>query len=193
MELSQDKRNLLASLLSLSSCTVFYSMNTTLNYITLPIMLMGRAPSSPSDQGRFLIPSSSTPVSSSSHLLRQWQEVYWRGHRVGPASSIFSGVTAFYAAYHSAPASIKQGLYIAAGCWAMAAWPFTIFVMVPTNDELHRRGNLVTEGMREGKKGGEGVDGKETMELLKYWTLLSKVRASLAMVAAVCVVGALMV
>lgn len=182
---------MLSALLSLSSCTIFYSMNTTLNYIAVPIMQIGRPRRESSKQGRFIISSDDKPVSSVSHLLRQWQEIYWRGHRVGPVSACFSGATAFYAAYNSPSASMQQKLYIAAGCWAMAAWPFTIFVMLPTNDELHRRADLVTEGIQKTSNGVKAFEDGDTMALLRKWTVLSKIRAALAMVAATCVMAAL--
>jgi Domain of unknown function (DUF1772) len=75
----------------------------------------------------------------------------------------------------------------------LAAWPFTIFAMVPTNAELHRRADLATEGMREDGKCGEVFDKEETFAVLRKWTFLSKIRASLAMAAAICVIAALVV
>ena len=191
MDLSPDRVTLLSALLSLSSCTIFYSMNTTLNYITVPIMHIGRPRSESSKQGLFIISSDEKPVSSVSHVLRQWQEIYWRGHRVGPASATFSGATAFYAAYNSRHTSTQQKLYIAAGCWALAAWPFTTFAMVPTNDELHRRADLVTKGMQKTTNVVKVSDDDDSMALLEKWTHLSKIRAALAMVAAGCVMAAL--
>lgn len=73
----------------------------------------------------------------------------------------------------------------------MTAWPFTTFAMVPTNDELHRRADLVTEGIQKTTNGVKISDDEETMALLAKWTYLSKIRAALAMVAAMCVVAAL--
>ena len=166
-------------------------MNATLNYISVPIMRLGRPQSGSSRPGPFLVSSDDKPVSSSSHLVRQWQEIYWRGHRIGPASAACSGATALYAAYTSQYASVQQKLYIAAACWVVAVGPFTIFAMVPTNDELHRRADLVAEGIEKTTNGIKTSDDEETMALLEKWTYLNKIRTALAMVAAVCVGAAL--
>jgi hypothetical protein len=181
------KATLTCGLLGILSTTVFYSMNTTINYLTIPTVFLGHPPSQGSKTlaPGFLIRSTSEPASSVSHLNRQWQEIYWRGHRVGPASAIFSGIVfgaASFLSYHSeAIKSSRHLLFAAAGAFAMSAYPYTVFAMVPTNDELHRRGDAITEGLA-GKK---DFDDGETAALLAKWVRLSKVRASLALIATV--------
>ena len=75
----------------------------------------------------------------------------------------------------------------------MAAWPFTVFVILPLNDKLHRKADLTAKAMQKGGKGVGEFEEKEAWAMLRKWTFLSKIRASLAMIAAACVIGALVV
>ncbi|KAI0145561.1 hypothetical protein GGR57DRAFT_479924 [Xylariaceae sp. FL1272] len=224
-----------ASTLGILSSTGFFAMNSTINYLTMPTLLLGSPikPSAKTDTPTIfstvlgepsrsnhpqasreaILPSTSTPVSSVSHLNRQWKEVYWRGHRYGPASAIFSTVCFLTAAWSSRPLasapnpdiilesitgveiSLKMALYIAAAAGAFFAWPYTQIVMVPgANDELHARGDriAVRNGLGDGMdviedwKGGESeAENKETLQLIKRWTGYSKMRAAAAGVAVV--------
>ncbi|ETS84296.1 hypothetical protein PFICI_02321 [Pestalotiopsis fici W106-1] len=184
-EMDSHKATLTCGLLGVLSTTVFFSMNTTINYLTIPTVFLGHPPlhSSEASASGFLVRSTEKPASAVSHLNRQWQEIYWRGHRVGPGSAIFSGIALGAASFFSSHGqAIKPGrwlLFAAAGAIAMSAYPYTVFAMVPTNDELHRRGDAITEGLAEKKDFDEG----ETAALLAKWVRLSKVRASLALIA----------
>lgn len=177
-----------SSLAGILSTTIFFSMNTTINYLVIPVVMLGNSPvtsdSSPpkSSSSKSIIPATSTPASAIPHLNRQWQEIYWRGHRVGPASAVFSGLAFSTSAYFSS--GLKQNLFIIAAVSATSVWPYTTVFMVPTNDELHRRGDAVTAG------GDSKKNDQDTMALLAKWVGMSKVRAGLSLVAAVCGVAA---
>lgn len=168
--------------LGILSTTIFFSMNTTINYLTMPTIFLGQPPRKGSQLASpdFMISSTGTPASPSSHLTRQWQELFWRGHRVGPTSAIFSAVTLGSAAYFSRSPVNGRLFAIAAGS-ALTAVPYTLLVMLPTNAELHRRGDAITEGVQEKK----GIDEEDTTALIRKWVGMSKVRAGAAFVATV--------
>ncbi len=63
--------------------------------------------------------------------------------------------------------------------------------MVPTKNELSSEGRKCDGGYVEDHQGVEELDDKEIMALLAKRIYLSKIRATLAMVAAACVVAAL--
>lgn len=167
------------------STTTFWSMNFTINYVTFPALLLGDVPKTTSSPSRFLIPSTSSPFSPSPFLTRQWQEVYWRGHRWGPASAILSGVAFATASWFSGQKSNQQYLYATAAVAAVSVVPWTLAVMVPVNDELHRRGDAqVGGGGTEAGKEAKG-DGRDVLDLVRDWLLYNNVRASIALVGTV--------
>jgi hypothetical protein len=86
MDLSDNRKAAIAALLGLSSSTCFYSMNTTINYLTMPTIMLGRPATSPSQQGPFFVSSAPEPLSSHSHLVRQHQEILIRGGKYGAPS-----------------------------------------------------------------------------------------------------------
>ncbi|KAK9769938.1 putative Noranthrone monooxygenase [Seiridium cardinale] len=188
-DLDPTKLPLTGGILGILSTHLFYSMNTTINYLTIPTVFLGQPPKDHSQPASpaFLVASTGTAASPASHLNRQWQEIYWRGHRVGPASAILVGS-------HLAPRPIPVKSRTMDGCshlappTALTAWPYTLIAMVPTNDELHRRGDAVTEGV--GRK--KACDERETAAFLAKWVRLSKVRANLGLVATILGVAALL-
>ncbi|KAI1317675.1 hypothetical protein F5Y16DRAFT_392572 [Xylariaceae sp. FL0255] len=215
----------IAASLGILSTAGFFAMNTTINYLVMPTLLLGHPirPNAKTDRTTFfssllgeparsthlnasshaITPSTPTPVSRVSHLNRQWQEVYWRGHRYGPASAVFSTLCFSLAARYSSPLTarggqvlariagadigIKTALYVAAAMCAIFAAPYTVIVMVPgANDELHARGNAVALAATEDKEDRTAENetrDKDTLQLIKKWTSYSKVRAASAGVA----------
>ncbi|KAK6074040.1 putative N-acetyltransferase, GNAT family [Seiridium cupressi] len=180
---------LTCGVLGILSTHLFYSMNTTINYLTIPTVFLGQSPKGDSQPASpaFMVASTGTPVSPVLHLNRQWQEIYWRGHRVGPASAIFSGITLGAASY-SSQNSLNGWLFALGAAVALTAWPYTFSAMVPTNDELHRRGDAVTKGVERKKE----CDERETAALLAKWVRLSKVRANLGLAATILGVAGLL-
>jgi hypothetical protein len=184
----------IASTTGIISTTTFWSMNFTVNHLTFPALLLGGVPKSSSKSSelssRFITPSTNDSQVSLPFLNRQWQEVYWRGHRLGPFSAILSGVSFVTAAWFSDPKSSQQYLYAVAAVAALSVIPWTILVMVPDNDELHRRGDAQRLAADKGEQKEEKGDGRHTMKLIRYWLFYNDVRASLALVATVAGVAA---
>ncbi|KAK9802203.1 putative Noranthrone monooxygenase [Seiridium cardinale] len=82
-DLDPTKLPLTGGILGILSTHLFYSMNTTINYLTIPTVFLGQPPKDHSQPASpaFLVASTGTAASPASHLNRQWQEIYWRGHR----------------------------------------------------------------------------------------------------------------
>ncbi|KAH7414541.1 hypothetical protein DE146DRAFT_627570 [Phaeosphaeria sp. MPI-PUGE-AT-0046c] len=166
------------------STTTFWSMNFTIDYLTFPALLLGGVPkasSSSKHSPRFLTPSTDSSQASGPFLNRQWQEVYWRGHRWGPLSAILSGASFMTAAWFSSSKSNQQYLYATAAVAAVSVVPWTILVMVPYNNELHRRGDAqLAAGEKDAEQEAKG-DGRDLMVLIRKWLFYNDIRASLAL------------
>jgi hypothetical protein len=145
----------------------FLCMNTTINHITMPALLLGY----PAHASISSASKQSGPATIS-HLNRQWQEIYFRGHRVGPGLAVAAGVAHGSAAYFAEETAVKW-LFGAAAASSIAVVPYTLVFMLATNDELHRRAVSSTD-----------VDESKTLGLLIKWVELSKTRANIALLRA---------
>lgn len=194
--MSSLNHSLLAAAMGITSCTVFFAMNTTLNYIALPCYLLPPQSQSESKQGAN--DDNTDPEASKDLILRQWETTYAIGHFVGPGSCIFSTLAFLYAAQTLPVDSVdlKSVYYFAAACAAMAV-PFTVVYLLPTNDELDRRAGLLRDGpktripgkeeqstaktntvQRKGKgKSEPAIQGVDTLTLIRKCLFLSKIRA----------------
>lgn len=218
--------SLLAATLGVVSSTVFFTMNTTLNYIALPAYFIPRGrdrarPAAPS--ARSNIDPNSTPNPDpdldQDHILQQWAYTYSSGHLVGPGSSILS-TTAFVCAAWTAPSGTVPSsgqtgvavstMYYAAAVSAFVAVPFTVLFILSTNDELYRRADLLekkantttdpssgsdselkrkqkgtgsdnapygAQGKKRQSPDAKGVEGVDTLTLIRKCHYLSKIRA----------------
>ena len=145
----------------------FYCMNTTINYIAIPALLLDHPPGATSKAA----PKQSGPATIP-HLNRQWQEVYFRGHKVGPALAVGAGFAHGSAAYFAKETAVKW-FFGAAAASSVAIVPYTLLFMLSTNDELHERAASSKE-----------IDGQKTLGLLHKWVGMSKTRANIAMLSA---------
>jgi hypothetical protein len=145
----------------------FFCMNTTINYITMPALLLGHYPHTAMSAA-----SNHSGPATISHLNRQWQEVYFRGHRVGPGLAVGAGLAHASAAYFAEKTAVKW-LFGAAAASSIAIVPYTLVFMLATNDELHRRASSSKDG-----------DETKTLDLLLKWVDMSKMRANIALLSA---------
>lgn len=162
-------------------------MNFTVNHVTFPALLLGDVPkptnATSQTSSRFLIPSTDKSKASGPFLNRQWQEIYWRGHRWGPFSAILSGVTFLVAAYFAVAGSKQQYLYGTAAVAAASVVPWTLVVMAAGNRELHLRGDAQCSAVTpEELKEIEGKEG-DIEGLVSDWLFFNEVRAFLALTA----------
>ena len=194
--MSSPSHSLLAAAVGVTSCTVFFVMNTTLNYITLPSYLLPPLPPR-SKSKRGTNDSNKDELEASTDLiLRQWEVAYSRGHLIGPGSAIFSTLAYLYAAQTSPGNNFNlKGWYYLAAASAATALPFTVLFILPTNDELYRRAESLRHQVNtqnpdsveqrkaeadidQGKgKGKSEVDGVDTLTLIRKCHFLSKIRA----------------
>ncbi|KAJ8076303.1 hypothetical protein PM082_000723 [Marasmius tenuissimus] len=113
-----------------------------------------------------LTPSS---FSSPTHVAIQWKALYTRGARTMPPLAVFASSAYFYLAFKLFKYS--RGLtqmYAAAGALTLGIVPYTLMVMVKTNDALSAK--AVDEPVEQKESNGE-VD-----ELLERWTSMNLVR-----------------
>jgi len=185
--------SILAAAAGITSSTIFFAMNTTLNYIALPCYLLP-PPRSKSKRGT----DNNNPEASTDLILRQWEMTYSTGHMIGPGSCIFSTLAYLYAARTSPGENFSlQGWYYFAAACAATAFPFTVLFILPTNDELYRRAASLKQqaqtqnpesqerkkpeteiGQGNGKgKGKSKFEGVDTLTLIRKCHFLSKVRA----------------
>ncbi|CEJ62823.1 hypothetical protein PMG11_11309 [Penicillium brasilianum] len=178
--ISPAKATLMCGTAGVVSSSVFYCMNTTINYLTFPTILLGQPPRPGAKaSGDFFVPVMNVPASSVSHLNRQWQEIYFRGHRVGPALAIIGGTVFSTAAYLADQGFVKQ-VFAAATVSSFAIVPYTLLFMLSTNDELHRRSFAIVKDPLASKN----MDESETAALLSKWLALNKIRANIALLSA---------
>ncbi|KAJ5995803.1 hypothetical protein N7481_002780 [Penicillium waksmanii] len=157
-DIGPAKATLLCGIAGVVLSSIFYSMNTTINYLTFPTILL----------------ASSVP-----HLNRQWQEIYFRGHHVGPALAIIGG-TVFSTASYLADQGFAKQVFAAATVSSFAIIPYTLFFMVSTNDELHRRSFAIAKDPLT----SDNMDETETAILLSKWLSLNKTRAKISLLSA---------
>ena len=171
--------SLLASSLGIMSCAMFFAMNMTFCYITIPCFLLKVTPSFPSKGSR-----TTESTVSSSHVVLQWQLLYNTGHLFGIGSAIIS-CFAYVAAAQFVRSKSRVFCYAAAIC-ASGVIPFTLHFMVPTNEELHRRANAIAAGVPidDEKVGGKvRVTGEEdSISLIRKWVKLNTRRSCFSLV-----------
>lgn len=103
--------------------------------------------------------------------LRQWKPSYARGKIMQAALALLGGALALWTWWESA-----NLLWLIGALLLLAPWPFTIFVILPTN---HRLEAMSAE-----------APGPETRALLVRWGRLHMVRAALGSAAALAMLGA---
>ena len=186
-----------AAVVGVVSCTVFFAMNTTLNYIAIPAYLLPSRPLRSETQHQRHRGSNSLEASADL-ILRQWELTYSTGHMIGPASCILSTLAFLFAAW-MLPNNVSQtrSWYYFAAVSAAMAFPFTVIWIFPVNDELYKRaarlnhlnearkpsgqrhiktGTDVNHGTIEGKT-TQNLQGVDTLTLITRCHYLSKIRA----------------
>ena len=172
-------------------CTAFAGMNLTMSLIAIPTLLLPHPSSRPqplrgSDGSQLL------PASPSALLARQWQSIYYGGHRVGPAMAIL-GALAFALARQTSDAEPARSIFTAAAIASLGAVPYTLGLMLPTNNALHERANMASKADSKTMTGDHvaSLKAEETIRLIVRWKRMNIGRASICLCAAVCGVVAM--
>ena len=121
-------------------------------------------------------------------MIRQWQKSFDTGKIVHPALALLSSFAYGYLAYKfqgtlRQTAAEMYGVCIVAN---LAIWPWTIFVMMPTNKKLFKRYDE-SKSLGENEMKTEVGMPKEdsTKELIGWWSTMNIIRGCLPLVAAV--------
>ena len=175
-----------AATVGVVSCTVFFAMNTTLNYIAMPAYLLPSIPLRSDSQHRDHR-GANRPEASTDLILRQWELTYSTGHMIGPASCVLSTLAFLFAAW-AVPnnGSQTRSWYYFAAVSAAIAFPFTVIWILPVNNELYRRAerskhlNETRKPSSDATLGGKAtqeLEGVDTLTLIARCLYLSKIRA----------------
>jgi len=136
-------------------------------------------------------------------MLSMWRTVFVRGFHLCPSLAIFSGLICFVNAYlshrHEANSvslgqdSSRVYLLLVAGAFMIGIVPFTLYMIVPTEEIMLKKEAKLTKARQLAAKLDDGINGKagtsgsegsaaETRRLLKRWATLNYGRAILPMV-----------
>lgn len=121
-------------------------------------------------------------------MMRQWQASFDRGKIVNPAIALTSAVTFFSLSYrlYGGLNHPKAEMYALSGLLALAIWPWTVFVMWPTNEKLFRKHAEMKNLSVEEKATEVGLPkGESSKELVDKWGTLNLVRGAFPLVGAV--------
>lgn len=174
---------ILASTLGIASSAMFVGANLGISYISVPALLLPLPPTplpSPANAHNTSSPTVTSvekPATKPSHLARQWQDMYKKGARAGPAASFLSsGCWLFAIRQLPAGARLEQRLLLVAAGLSLAIVPFTLGVMKRTNGELLRRAEAATRGEEENSKADAQkgtVESYPIHDLLRWWATLN--------------------
>lgn len=161
---------LVAKFVGILSATAFGCANLALSYIAVPCILDVPGHKAFKEDSEI-----------AKRLAYQWQKVYNRGHKVGPASAVVS-VGAFILAGAGTPQhDTKPRAYLfAAASFAALIIPFTLTIMARTNNELHLRADTVNAGTYQ------HVDNPSTSDLITKWAGFNGARALFSIIGAGC-------
>lgn len=138
----------------------------SLSLITVPVLLS---------------PSPSPSPSPSHLLLSQWARMYHYGFQMTPTAAIGTFLIYTYISIAKQRARKPWRLFMLAGLTTLSIIPFTLLVMLPTNNELFRLEGLGKQ--LEGKEGGREME--EVKGLVRRWSWLHVGRSLLPLVGAV--------
>lgn len=120
-----------AALVGITTAIAYSSANLGISLMAIPALLVPQ---------KSLNNVTSADDSDAPLLARQWQAIYSRGHRLGPATVIFGTSSFIYAASKLPEAdTTRRGLLFTSAGLTIAAFPYTWFCMLQVNNELHRR------------------------------------------------------
>jgi noranthrone monooxygenase len=110
---------------------------------------------------------------STTHLLRQWNLVFYKGHIQGPAISIATGLTHAFAAWKSG-----DQRFAIAGAITVSMIPYTWIFMRNVNNGLFAATEWA-DGVKE-------ESSERVRQLVRNWSRFNAVRALFPLAGAVC-------
>ena len=194
---------------TLGSAAVGIAFASTVAYSTVVITdsfvptLLLPPPSTPSTKANDTSQESKDrrPVTSSSHLARQWKSLYDWGKKAGPRNGVMSAVSFAYAAYTMRQGNTRNketrcGLLVAAALLDIAIVPYTLIFMKDVNAALSKQANAAEKKQDDGDVRDEdmlqaGVPVTQTENLFRQWARLNLVRGLIVDVGILCAIAAL--
>ncbi|KAI8944905.1 hypothetical protein F4801DRAFT_570146 [Xylaria longipes] len=118
----------------------------------------------------------------SSDVLNHWGKLYEYGARLYPSISVTVGLLYLYAILSSSKLSSRRSwiVFLVAAGTTLAMIPWTLLVMMPTNDTLMRARDLAGES-----KGAEVMLWEEVEGLVVHWQRLHFLRSLFPLVGSV--------
>ena len=111
-------------------------------------------------------------------LFHQWVRMYHYGHQALPTMAVGTFLLYSYISIKKRSARKSWGLFALAGVTTLSILPFTLILMVPTNNELHR-----LEVVSKAEPLVKGI--VEAKELVVKWSWLHLTRSMLPLAGAV--------
>ncbi|KAF2118024.1 hypothetical protein BDV96DRAFT_597874 [Lophiotrema nucula] len=160
---------LIAQAVGLTASGFLFGANTNISYSFIPQILKAPAPLAAD----------------------QWEGVFHKGHAIGPALAITSSAACAYVAYNRTepwkpsfsaseallilgtedPASTAFKLNVAAAIIFPSIIPFTIAVLIPTNNKLFAKNKSLAKTALEDTAAEAGLAREETVHgLIEKWT-----------------------
>ncbi|KAL3458176.1 hypothetical protein BJX64DRAFT_292437 [Aspergillus heterothallicus] len=123
------------------------------------------------------IPSLLETTTDPAHLVRHWHRIFMNGHIKGPIISLTTTALYALAAFAKYSAGQRWAVFATAGATTIAIVPFTLTIMMPTNEALFR--------MEADVHKGKSPLSAEAERLVRSWSRLNLVRAFFPLAGAV--------
>ena len=121
-------------------------------------------------------------------MIQQWKKSFDTGKIVQPGIALLSSFAYGYLAYQFQGTLKQTAAEIYGACIAanLAIWPWTIFVMMPTNKKLFAKfDESKSMGENEAKTEVGMPRGESTKELIEWWSMMNIVRGLIPLVSSV--------
>jgi len=155
---------LIAQAVGITASAFLFGQNTAISVLFIPVILKAPAPLA----------------------AQQWQTLYDLGKPAGISLSLTSSAAFAYVASHYDPASLPFKLNVAAAVLLPSIMPFTLAVLLPTNNKLFEKAKSFAKTSITDKAAEVGVAREETTHaLIDKWAVLNLARAGIIGVASV--------
>jgi hypothetical protein len=148
----------LAQTLGITTSLIFAGVNASLSIFLIPRIL-----------------ESPTPL-----LLKQWSRMYEAGKAVGRPAGAIAALSFFYLSYHHHTTSVSSFVdnsqawgYLTAGLLSIGIVPYTILVIMPTNNKLLKKADETRALEKEDHVVKVGLGEETAHQLADWWGVLN--------------------
>jgi hypothetical protein len=154
----------LAQTLGITTSLIFAGANASLSIFLIPRIL-----------------ESPTPL-----LLKQWNHTYERGKAIGPPFGVVAALSFFYLSYHFHTSSTSAFVnntnawgYLTAGLLSIGIVPYTMLVLMPTNDKMKKKADETKSLEKEDHVVEIGLGEETAHQLADWWGVLNLGRGAM--------------